>query len=662
MSDPVITAIDFETYYSKQVSITVQGLDNYMDHPEFDAYLLSVASSDGTVWVGHPGEFDWASIDGHVLLSHNASFDEAVYRWLVARGKVPQIAPMAWYCTADMAAYIGSPRSLDKAASLILKRDISKEVRNKMCGKRWEDMTPEFRQEVLQYASLDAEICLQLWTTAQHLWPEDERELSLLTRQMQWHGVRIDAEGLRKDAANLEQLRDDLERKIPWVPEQKPLSRKALVAWLTERNIPLPVIRISDEDAAHDSTILREGKEPAAVPFQDPREKEVLQEKVTFRKDDEMVKEWISANPEAGDLMRTIWGFRSSNALAKKLKSMLIRQRKSDERMGFGLFYFGAHTGRDTGGGGGVNMQNLPKKRMFADEFRAVSWEQSESEQEEQELDSDGEEFGVSLRGRIIASPGHVILAGDLAAIEPRALAFLAGDKESLDAARVTSDWYEARARAWGLYTNPLPLKEGDPKLRDLIKQLEIGLGYGMGVSTYQKKTGVSAERAGENWLNYRRWNPKVVDFWNMLRTSIRTHERGDTLKVRLPSGRVQQFRKIQRQEIHRKDEMPRIVHTFLRLSPSGYIRQKFHAGFATENLVQAFARDIYMDRVLAVARAGFRIVLRVHDEIVCEVPEDQAEPMAAKLKEVMTTSPAWAKSLPLAAGVNWGRTYAEAK
>lgn len=640
MSDRIITAIDFETYYSKQVSVSVQGLDNYMDHPEFDVYLLSVASSNGTVWVGHPREFDWASIEGHVLLSHNASFDEAVHRWLVQRGIIPAFSSApTWFCTADMAAYIGSPRSLDKAAKLILQRDVSKEIRNKMSGKRWENMTPEFRQDVLEYASLDAEICLQIWLTAQHLWPEDERELSLLTRRMQWHGVRIDADGLRKDVTNLEQLRDNFERKIPWVPEKKPLSRTALVDWLTERNIPLPTITVDDDEDGG------------------------TKEKVTFRKDDEAVKAWIEANQEAGDLMRTIWGFRSANALAQKLKAMLLRQRTSDERMGFGLFYFGAHTGRDTGGGGGVNMQNLPKKRMFSDEFREASWDESDRDQEEQEFDSDGEEFGISLRGRIIASPGNVLLAGDLAAIEPRALAYLAGDVASLEAARRTSDWYEARARAWGLYSDPRPLKEGDPKLRDLIKQLEIGLGYGMGVNTYQKKTGVSLERAVENWSNYRRWNPKVEGFWEMLRASIRKHERGETLKVQMPSGRTVQFRKIQKHEVPRGEDLPpRTVHTFLRLTPNGYIRQKFHAGFATENLVQAFARDIYMDRVLAVARAGFRIVLRVHDEIVCEVPEEQAEPLAAKLKEVMTTSPSWAKLLPLAAGVNWGRTYAEAK
>ena len=247
-----------------------------------------------------------------------------------------------------------------------------------------------------------------------------------------------------------------------------------------------------------------------------------------------------------------------------------------------------------------------------------------------------------------------VLLAGDLAAIEPRALAYLAKDKASLDAARNTKDWYEARARAWGLYDKPEPLKVGDSALRDRIKQLEIGLGYGMGPDTYQKKTGLTAEKAFENHQNYRLWNPKVEDFWKLLRKGL-YGSIGADFSVTLPSGRKVKFRSI------RKDEKSNNM-SFLRLTPRGYVRKNVFAGFATENLVQALARDIYMDRVLAVSRAGLRIVLRVHDEIVCEVPEDKAEESAKLLKQIMETPPSWAPDLPLAAGVNWGRTYADAK
>ena len=63
MASPV-AAIDFETYYSKELSVTIQGTWNYIFHKDFDAYLLSVSTSTGLRWVGHPHDFDWSQISG----------------------------------------------------------------------------------------------------------------------------------------------------------------------------------------------------------------------------------------------------------------------------------------------------------------------------------------------------------------------------------------------------------------------------------------------------------------------------------------------------------------------------------------------------------------------------------------------------------------------
>jgi DNA polymerase len=299
-------------------------------------------------------------------------------------------------------------------------------------------------------------------------------------------------------------------------------------------------------------------------------------------------------------------------------------------------------------------MQNLPRGSMLADAFKLAYEGAGGSDDEDDVYDTDGEEFGVSLRSRIVAAPGKVLLAGDLAAIEPRCLTYMAGDFDTLELARTApdADWYDARARAWGLYNDPLPLKKGAPDLRAVVKQLEIGLGYGMGIDVYAKKTGLSFDEAARNHANYQRWNPKVVEFWRTLERGLQASA-GTSFDVILPSGRMVRFRGVS----HARGKL-----SFLRLSHAGYIRQAIHPGFATENLVQALARDIYMDRVLAVARAGFNIVMRVHDEIVCEVDEDKAEQEKVRLHGIMSTSPSWIPRLPLAAGVEYGKTYAEAK
>jgi DNA polymerase len=45
---------------------------------------------------------------------------------------------------------------------------------------------------------------------------------------------------------------------------------------------------------------------------------------------------------------------------------------------------------------------------------------------------------------------------------------------------------------------------------------------------------------------------------------------------------------------------------------------------------------------------AGYPVVMSVHDEIICEVPEQRG--VLAEMIELMTEVPAWAKGCPIAA------------
>jgi DNA polymerase len=72
--------------------------------------------------------------------------------------------------------------------------------------------------------------------------------------------------------------------------------------------------------------------------------------------------------------------------------------------------------------------------------------------------------------------------------------------------------------------------------------------------------------------------------------------------------------------------------------------------GLLAENSAQSLARDIFSDMMLKVEAAGIPIILHVHDEIVCEVPEDEAESALAKIIEIMSTPPAWIPDIPVSA------------
>ena len=72
-------AVDFESFYDSECSITVLGPAGYFSHPSFEAYMVTVVGDDGYVYAGCPREFDWSLLNGNVVLSHNASFDESLY-------------------------------------------------------------------------------------------------------------------------------------------------------------------------------------------------------------------------------------------------------------------------------------------------------------------------------------------------------------------------------------------------------------------------------------------------------------------------------------------------------------------------------------------------------------------------------------------------------
>ena len=78
--------------------------------------------------------------------------------------------------------------------------------------------------------------------------------------------------------------------------------------------------------------------------------------------------------------------------------------------------------------------------------------------------------------------------------------------------------------------------------------------------------------------------------------------------------------------------------------------RIKTYSGKLAENVTSAFARDILFYHMPLVEQAGYNIVLRVHDELVCEVPDtDEYNPRG--LGYWMTRPFEWHKDMPLAAG-----------
>lgn len=139
------------------------------------------------------------------------------------------------------------------------------------------------------------------------------------------------------------------------------------------------------------------------------------------------------------------------------------------------------------------------------------------------------------------------------------------------------------------------------------------------------------------------------------------TKEKGERvpgwwLKVELPSGRVLSYPgigiSVEKQideDDDRTEYRERIRYMGENQTTRQWGKQYTYGGKLAENITQALCRDLLAVALVNVDAAGWPIILHVHDEVVCEVP-NEPEYSVAKLEEMMCALPSWAAGFPLAA------------
>lgn len=87
-------------------------------------------------------------------------------------------------------------------------------------------------------------------------------------------------------------------------------------------------------------------------------------------------------------------------------------------------------------------------------------------------------------------------------------------------------------------------------------------------------------------------------------------------------------------------------------MGPIGWIDIQTYGGRLAENVVQATARDLLMYPIPMIERAGYAVVMRIHDELVTEIEEGRGS--VEELEALMGTTPAWAQGWPVRASNGW--------
>jgi hypothetical protein len=619
-----------------------------------------VSVSDGTeTWAGHPRDFNFSSLDGALLISHNASFDEEVYLAQVEKGLWPKINYTAWHCTADMSAYLCNRRSLADASAFLLKHSVSKEMRDWMKGKSWGDAVLEGKAEdLLEYARDDARLCWELWNKHSDRWPEWERELSVLTRLQGRSGVYIHPERLRAGIDTLRRVVLACLDELPWVKEGRPpASPLAIAQACRDAGIEPPPVKAHDAEAA---------------------------------------EEWEERYGHQTPWLKALKDLRKAKKMLATLETM-DRRLRPDGTMGFALKYFGAHTGR-WAGEAGLNFQNFNRMPMFiSPDHKLVDNPAQASSlyaQFKKEPDKVPGVSVVDVRGLIVAPPGKQIAAVDLSQIEPRVLNYLVGNGELLQKIRDGFPIYEAHARQ-SMGWSGGPLKKENEKLYALAKARVLGLGYGCGADKFivvakmlaglditEDDEAVALQQSVDGKIHrtdekgqpcepyvlvqanrrlpekmpvlgansrkivqeFRRDNPLIVGLWRKLQEELESCVGGE-YTLELPSDRLLVYRAVTTEDktVTDKEGKPYKKRVF-KAEVDG-MRTYFYGGLITENLVQAVARDVFSQNMLALHKAGIRVLWSVHDEAVCLVSSKEEGELARK---IMATTPEWLKNCPV--------------
>ena len=241
---------------------------------------------------------------------------------------------------------------------------------------------------------------------------------------------------------------------------------------------------------------------------------------------------------------------------------------------------------------------------------------------------------GRRIREAFVAEPGHLLLSADYSQIELRVLAHLSQDPTLVDTFRRGEDVHDRTSREIFGPLSAVPPAEQ----RRISKMVNYALLYGKTAFSLAKDIGVSRKEAENFIAAYFARYPKVRTFID--ETIARARETGH---VRTLLGRLRRLPDL------RSKNFP------VRMEAERQAMNTPVQGSAADLIKQAM---IDLDRELASRKMKSRLILQIHDELLLEVPEAEAEKARALVTEVMEG--ALKLDVPLVADARLGRNWAE--
>ena len=641
--------IDVETYSS--VDIKESGAYKYIESPDFEILIIGYALNDNPVKIidlaqGEeiPEEFEEALLDQDCIkVAHNAVFERLSFKRIGYNIPAEQ-----WYCTSVKAAYCGLPLSLDevsKALNLTDKKlDTGKALIkyfscpckatriNGMRTRNYLEHAPEKWEMYKEYNKYDVLAEREIFHRLEkYEIPEIERKMYVLDQNINDRGILVDIE-LAKSAIDVDNTYTSIlvQQAQQLTGLKNPNSPTQIRKWIEDKtsNVVLSLSKESMPDLM---------KEFADYPD--------IIEMLNIRK-------------------------KLSKTSIKKYYAMLNCAMKDHRVRGTFQFYGANRTGRWAGRL--LQLQNLSKNHISHIEIpremiRARDWESVEMM-----YDDVADILSQLVRTALIAPSGKVFSVADFSAIEARVISWLANEKWRMDVFHGDGKIYEATGAK--MFNVPISAITKGSVLRDKSKISELALGYEGSLGALKRMGG---ERMGlsdtEMMSLVRKWrsaNPAIVDMWKEIDEASKEAVRyqrpvsctcrniifdcdGEFMTIQLPSGRKLFYYgpKFKDKKIGRSTMPTRV------LCYQGVVQETkqwgeidTYGGKLTENIVQAISRDLLGNSMLNLEANGYYPVCHIHDEILSEVPEKNAQAYYEEMASIMGTPPEWASDLPLRA------------
>ena len=243
-------------------------------------------------------------------------------------------------------------------------------------------------------------------------------------------------------------------------------------------------------------------------------------------------------------------------------------------------------------------------------------------------------ELGSELRRMFVAGPGQILVDADYSQIELRLLAHISGDQAMVDAFRSGEDFHTVTAA----HVFSVPVEEVTPAMRRAAKAVNFGIVYGISPFSLSQDLGVTVAEAKAYMDAYFHRFPGVKAYMDQVVERARADGFVET-------------------PMHRRRALPEI-------KSSNHNMRSFGERVALNMPIQGAAADIIklamvrVHRQLKEAALEARLIMQVHDELIVECPEAEADRVKAILVREMEG--AWPLSVPLIAEAHSGKSWLE--